>query len=267
MKNKTFLLAIAIIFLFSVNPFGAAYADDGNGKEIKVLFIGNSLTSANNLPGMVADIAKSHGERVTYDSHTPGGARLFHHSSNAQVLQKIKEKPWDFVVFQEQSQYPGFSESQVAKDVFPYAESLSMAVKENSDQSTVVFYMTMARRNGDPANSKVSPDLLTYEGMQERVNRCYLEMGETNDALVAPVGAVWEVVREEKPTLDLYSGNSHPNRTGTYLAASVFYTTFFGKTSVGSFIPDGVDSASAQYIHGVVDRIVLEQRQEWDWTE
>jgi hypothetical protein len=264
MKKKTFLLAIAIIFLFTVYPFASAY---GDGKEIKVLFIGNSLTSANKLPGMVADIAKSHGYKVSYDSHTQGGARLANHSSNARVLQKIKETSWDFVVFQEQSQYPGFSEKQLSKDVFPYAESLSEAVKENSGQSTVVFYMTMARRNGDPGNKNVSPELLTYEGMQKRVNWCYLEMGKTNGALVAPAGAVWAVVRQEKPTLNLYSDNVHPNTTGTYLVASVFYTTFFGKTSVGSFIPDRVDRTSAQYIQRIVDRIVLKQRQEWDWTK
>jgi len=78
----------------------------GNSKTIKVLFIGNSLTSANNLPGMVADIAKSQGYKVIYDSYTPGGARLANHSSDLRVLQKIKEKSWDFVIFQEQSQYP-----------------------------------------------------------------------------------------------------------------------------------------------------------------
>ena len=264
MKKKTFISAIAMIFLFTVS-FLVTAAD--NGKEVKILFIGNSLTSANNLPGVVADIAKSHGYTVTYDSYTPGGARLIRHSSDARVLQKIEETSWDFVVFQEQSQYPGFSEKQLARDVFPYAESLSLAVKESSDKSTVVFYMTMARKNGDPQNVNNIPELGTYEGMQERVNSCYLEMGKSNDALVAPVGEVCMAVREEKPDLDLYSDNVHPNKTGTYLAACVFYTTFFNKTSVGSSVPAGVDPASAQYIHSVVDRVALKQRHVWDWTK
>jgi hypothetical protein len=195
---------------------------------------------------------------MLYDSYTPGGSRLANHASNAKVLQKIKEGSWDFVVFQEQSQYPGFSKKQLSKDVFPYAKSLSEAVKNSGNQSKVVFYMAMAHRNGDPDNQNVSPELLTYEGTQKRVNSSYIEMGKANGALVAPVGEVWRTVRQEKPSLNLYSDNVHPNKTGTYLAACVFYVTFFGETYVGSYVPDGVNRASAQYIQRIVDRVVLE---------
>ena len=122
MKKVLSLIFITLLFAFGFFYFITA---NGNVRVVKILFIGNSLTSANNLPGTVADIAKSHGYRVIYDSHTPGGARLVHHASNSSVLQKIKEKPWDFVVFQEQSQYPGFSSKQLSKDVFPYAKILN----------------------------------------------------------------------------------------------------------------------------------------------
>jgi len=129
MKKISSLITVVILFVFVVFCFVPAY---GNDKVIRVLFIGNSLTSANNLPGMVADIAKSHGYRLIYDSYTPGGARLANHSADERVLRKIKEGPWDFVVFQEQSQYPGFSKKQLSKDVFPYAKNLSEMVR-NSD--------------------------------------------------------------------------------------------------------------------------------------
>ena len=36
-----------------------------------VLFIGNSYTQVNNLPAMVAAIAESMGDRMTYQSNTP----------------------------------------------------------------------------------------------------------------------------------------------------------------------------------------------------
>lgn len=264
MKKILFLISIHILSVLFVFHFSTAY---GSNKTIRVLFIGNSLTSANNLPGMVAEIAKSHGDRVMYNSYTLGGARLKQHNSNPKVLQKIKERSWDFVVFQEQSQYPGFSKKQLSRDVFPYAKRLAQEVKKANNQSKVVFYMTMARRNGDTGNQNVSPELLTYEGTQKRVNLCYLEMGKDNKALIAPVGEVWRIVREKKPGLNLYSDDVHPNVTGTYLAACVFYTIFFDKASVGSSISSGVDHTTAQYIQEVVDRIVLEQGQKWNWTK
>ena len=39
-------------------------------------------------------------------------------------LAKIASDTWDFVVLQDQSQYPAFSDAQVATDVYPYAEIL-----------------------------------------------------------------------------------------------------------------------------------------------
>lgn len=74
----------------------------------------------------------------------------------------------------------------------------------------------MARRKGDHANKHVSPELLTYEGMKKRVNRCYLEMAQDNRALKAPVGEVWRTIRKQNPSFALYADDIHPNKTGTH---------------------------------------------------
>ncbi|MEE8316858.1 MAG: DUF4886 domain-containing protein, partial [Syntrophobacteria bacterium] len=251
-------LAFAVFYAASIQ---------GNNRTVRVLFIGNSLTAVNNLPGMVADIAKSHGYKMIYDAYTPGGARLAQHAADAKVLEKLREQPWDFVVLQEQSQFPGFSHKQLSTDVFPYAKRLAEAVKEAHRHTSVVFYMAMARRNGDPANKHVSPELLTYEGMQKRVNRCYLEMAKDNRGLIAPVGEVWKTIRRQNPNFDLYSDDIHPNKTGTYLAACVFYATFFRSPSTGSLAPREVNRATAQSLQKVVDRIVLRAEGRWDWRK
>ncbi len=265
MKKILFIaLAAAILLAFAGFHLASIY---GNDRTVKVLFIGNSLTSVNNLPDMVADIAKSHGYKMIYDSYTSGGARLAQHASNANIRQKLNEQPWDFVVLQEQSQFPGFSHKQLSKDVFPYARRLTEAAKKAHPHTSVVFYMAMARRNGDPANKHVSSELLTYEGMQLRVNRCYLEMANKNHALIAPVGEVWKTIRKQSPDLDLYSDDIHPNKTGTYLVACVFYATFFRSPSAGSSVPRQVNRATAQSLQKVVDRIVLRTGKRWDWRK
>ena len=263
--KKTLCIALAAILLALAGFYQASI--HGNDRTVRVLFIGNSLTAVNNLPGMVADIAKSHGHKMIYDSYTPGGARLAQHASSANVLQKLKEQPWDFVVLQEQSQFPGFSRKQLSTDVFPYAKRLAEEAKKTHYHTSVVFYMTMARRNGDPANKHVSSELLTYEGMQERVNRCYLEMAKDNHALIAPVGEVWKTIRKRSADLALYSDDIHPNKTGTYLAACVFYATFFRSPSTGSSVPRQVNRATAESLQKVVDRIVLRAGGRWDWRK
>jgi hypothetical protein len=264
MTKTRFLVSAAILLTFAVL---CAASIHGNNRTVRVLFIGNSLTAANNLPGMLADIVKSHGHKLIYDAYTPGGARLVQHAADAKVLEKLREQPWDFVVLQEQSQFPGFSHKQLSTDVFPYAKRLAEAAREAHRHTSVVFYMAMARRNGDPANKHVSPELLTYKGMQKRVNRCYLEMAKDNHGLIAPVGEVWKTVRTQNPNLDLYSDDIHPNKSGTYLAACIFYATLFRTPSSGSLAPREVNHATAQAIQRVVDEIVLKAEERWDWRK
>lgn len=255
------VISILAVFVFVVFFAKFSYAES---RQIKVLFIGNSLTSVNNLPQVVADIAESNGHKLIYEMHTPGGARLLDHAKNNKLGPKIRGQKWDFVVLQEQSQFPGFSHYQLTTDVFPYAKGLVNKIKRSHRQAKVVFFTTMARRKGDPANSLISRDLLTYEGMQTRVNNCYMEMAEDNKAVIAPVGQVWQKVRKEKPIISLYSDDVHPNEIGTYLTACVFYTTFFNEKSFGSVIPKAVDKEAGIYIQNVVDDTVFKTKLKWD---
>jgi hypothetical protein len=263
-KNALLLSLTAI--LFAVAGLGAISASRDNN-AVRILFIGNSLTSANNLPAMVAAIADSRGVDVIHDANTPGGARLLHHASNNNVLRILRKQSWDFVVLQEQSQFPGFETTQLSTDVFPYATRLVEESKKANPDTSLIFFMTMAHRNGDPANKHVSSELLTYEGMQRRINRSYIMMAQDNQALVAPVGEAWLIVREEQPDIALYADNTHPNPTGTYLAACVFYATLFQSPCTGAAVPRQVDQPIAEFLQKTADDVVLRSGKRWDWRE
>ncbi|MCH8189067.1 MAG: SGNH/GDSL hydrolase family protein [Proteobacteria bacterium] len=260
------LLLSLIVILFGVAGLGAISANRDNN-AVRILFIGNSLTSANNLPAMVAAIADSRGVEVITDAHTPGGARLRNHAANKNVLRKLRKQSWDFVVLQEQSQSPGFNDWQLARDVFPHATRLVEESKKVNPDTSVIFYMTMAHRNGDPANQRVSSELLTYEGTQRRINGTYLMMARDNQALVAPVGEAWRIVREERPDIALYADNTHPNPTGTYLAACVFYATLFQSPCTGAAVPRQVNQQIAEFLQKTADDVVLTSGNRWDWRE
>ena len=265
MTQKTLLLSLTAI-LFAVAGLGAISVNrDDNA--VRILFIGNSLTSANNLPAMVAAIADSRGIDVIYDAYTPGGARLLHHASSKKVLRILRKQSWDFVVLQEQSQWPGFETTHLSTDVFPYATRLVEESKKANPDTSLIFYMTMAHRNGDPANKHISSELLSYEGTQRRVNRSYLTMAQDNQALVAPVGEAWWTVREEQPDIALYADNTHPNPTGTYLAACVFYATLFESPCTGAAVPRQVNQQVAEFLQKTADDVVLVSGQRWDWRE
>lgn len=225
-----------------------------NRPKVRVLFIGNSLTYVNDLPGMVSQLAKSGNFIMEYDMYAPGGYRLVQHASDPAALQKISGSKWDFVVLQEQSQWPAFSDDQVRREVFPYARSLCDAVRAANPASQVVFYDTMARMNGDPGNIAVSPDMATYDGMQKRIDNSYSTMARDNNALLAPVGQAWNEVRTYRSSINLYADETHPNLTGTYLAACVFYNVIFKKSPVGLWHPSEIDDDTASYLQSAAER-------------
>ena len=69
---------------------------------------------------------------------------------------------------------------------------------------------------------------------QASLTDAFLDLAEELDAVVAPVGIAWQDARREEPDLSLYfRDGSHPDPTGTYLAACVFYAAFFGQSPEG----------------------------------
>ena len=118
----------------------------------KVLFIGNSYTYVNDLPGIINDIAISKGNTFNHQSHTPGGSTLAQHASNSTVQNLLYSEVWDYVILQDQSQNPSFPPSQVANEVYPYAASLCEDIRQADACSLPVYFMTWGRENGDAQN-------------------------------------------------------------------------------------------------------------------
>ena len=63
----------------------------------RILFMGNSFTTRNDLPGMVTGFAESQGMTIQHEVISAGGASLRRHF-NAGATDRITERRWDFVV-------------------------------------------------------------------------------------------------------------------------------------------------------------------------
>lgn len=221
-----------------------------------VLFIGNSYTQVNNLPAMVAAIAESMGDRMTYQSNTPGGCTFSQHCTN-QSMQLIRSGEWDAVVLQEQSQLPSFPQSQVETEVFPYAKRLVDSIYANNPCCEPMFYMTWGRKDGDGQNAAEFPVLGTYEGMDSMLCERYTYMAQTNDASLCPVGRVWHYLRDNNSDIELYqTDGSHPSVAGTYAAACAFYVLLFHSDpemiNYNAGLPESTASAIRMAAHDVV---------------
>ena len=231
----------------------------------KVLFIGNSYTSYNNLPKMISDAAKTTGDTLIYDSQTAGGSSLKAHTLNPTVFAKMRSKTWDFVTIQAQSQEPSFGLNQVRTETFPYAKILADSIRRINSCAKPLFYMTWGRKNGDPRNCQFVSWLCTYEGMEDSLASRYTYMANVNEGMISPVGRVWRHIRTNNPTIELYdTDGSHPSAAGSYIAMCAFYTTIFHKDPTAITFDYTVKAADAQIIRAAAKLIVFDSLSKWN---
>ncbi|RUA30917.1 MAG: hypothetical protein DSY76_01960 [Bacteroidetes bacterium] len=255
MKNA---LKIGFIFLF-------LYSNLWGQSTKHVLFLGNSYTGVNNLASIVASLAQSTNNTLTYSKNTPGGSTLQGHSTNPTSLALIQQGNWDYVVLQEQSQVPSWPISQVATQMFPYADSLCKRIRQANSCTVPMFFMTWGREDGDSYNCPNWPPVCTYEGMDSLLNLRYRMVADSNDAYVSPVGAVWHYIRDNNPQIKLYSSDgSHPSLAGSYAAACTFYTMIFQKNPKLITNDYGLDASDANFIRNAAKIIAYDSLYKWN---
>jgi hypothetical protein len=74
--------------------------------SLKVLFVGNSFTARNDLPGLIARLAAARGKPLEHRLISAGGASPRQHWNAGGSRKAIQEGRYDRVVLQEQSTLP-----------------------------------------------------------------------------------------------------------------------------------------------------------------
>lgn len=254
---------LVLILCVSLSLVCDTTAQSGNKR---VLFLGNSYTYVNDLPGMLGIICSTTGDTLQASSNTIGGYRLQDHAYNTNSLSLIQQGSWDMVVLQEQSQLPSFPDGQVAEEVYPYAKLLDSLIHQANPCTNTMFYMTWGRKNGDASNCPTWPPVCTYVGMDSLLHLRYVEMARQNHATVSPVGAVWRYLRQMYPSFELYDADqSHPSSWGTYAAACTFYTSIFKKDPTQIRYWFNADSANSNRILNACKTVVFDSLSKWDY--
>lgn len=229
----------------------------------KVLFLGNSYTSKNNLPQIISDIALNMGDTLIYDSYTPGGYKLQQHRIDSISINKIQNGGWDFVILQDQSQVPAFPWYNGVD-----AAHLSYLINQYNPCAHSMFYMTWGRKNGDISNCSSIPPMCTYLGMDSLLSISYMNMAASNSGEVSPVGAVWNYIRHNYPGIELYqSDESHPSPEGSYAAACCFYVALFKKNPTNITFNYNINPSIADNIKNAVRTVVFDSLSKWDFVK
>lgn len=218
---RTLTAAILVMMAATGPGQGAALQTEASlPADVRILFIGNSLTFYNNLPVVVSQMYAAEHRLALTGQHTPGGIGLAQHAQSPEVAAKIASQKWDFVVLQDQSAMPQVNPQSTLDGAKKLCDLIHKA------GAVPVFYLTWAYPTKAPPGINVE--------MQKALTRTYRQAAEANHALLAPVGPAWQIALERDPSVNLYMPNDyHPSPEGSYLAACVLYSVMSKRSSIG----------------------------------
>jgi len=196
-------LALAIALLAQTSP------------GLRVLFIGNSLTAANELPAMVEGLARAGAQRpLVWKAVLQPGASLGDQWSAGEARRAIRAERWDVVVLQQGPSALPESRQLLRRDAALFAKEIRAA------GARPALYMVWPSRDRS----------FDFDG----VSLSYRTAARDVDGLVFPVGEAWRAAWARDRSVELYSSDGlHPTPQGSYLAAVVLYEGLYGESPVG----------------------------------
>eukprot|EP00980_Cylindrotheca_fusiformis_P004150 scaffold909_cov135-Cylindrotheca_fusiformis.AAC.7 len=223
--------------------------EDGEAQS-NLLLVGNSYTSSNGLMFTLESMLR-HGRSPTafVASSTLDGAHLSAFSNPIDgFLGLLRNRSWNWVVLQEQSEVPGLYYTEYASEWFTSVEALLNLTHAIYDAgSQPILFQTWGRLHHDDNPTETIHMLYnSYDHHQSRIVEGYNKYQKMlakvgRPALIAPVGLAFKAIHDSmieqgrdpedsdgEFALLYDEDGSHPSARGSYLAACVIIGTITG---------------------------------------
>jgi len=211
--------------------------------QVTLLFMGNSHTSVNNLPAMVAAMVRVARPGMTVlATEAPGWMFLDERATHVPSIELLRERNWTYVVLQAQKY-----SSSGAFD-YPIDGAVSLVRKAREQHALPILFPEWPRRGINET---------------QRIYDLHVSIAREAPACVAPVPQAWDLAAARHPTLVLHNEDgNHSAPAGAFLAALVIANTMTG------FAPDqlpeipglGVDGATQALLRAIAAETVLAYR-------
>lgn len=246
-----------------------AIYDNSVPKDVtRILFIGNSYTYCNEYPMLLKELAWYEGHHINGVTYQHGGYSIKQHLADKVSRETVEQGGFDYAFLQDQSLNSLRIGTSIDENVVGEMGKMVAKVKEHSPNVKCIIEMTWGRKNGNNATKgkkwqaivQTYPEFFTsYEAMQKVIITNTTAMAQELGVGLSPVGVAWEIVRRERPDIELYvKDGSHPSYAGSYLAAAVGYLSIF-KEPFKADTPIRLNPEVAKYLRSVAERVVLEK--------
>lgn len=224
--------------LATVSAVACSSVTDGGDARIprRILFIGNSLTDANNLPAAVQALVDSAGfPAVTIGTEIVDGTNLADHWNGGGPA--AVDQGWDIVVLQQ-----GPTSTSSGR-----AELRLMAAR---------FAKRIRAAGGEPALLMVWPATANVNDYPA-VSRSYRLAAEDVNGFLYPAGEAWLETWRRNISMPLYADGLHPSPYGTYAAALSIVGVTYRRSVIG--LPATLNAGGKGIYVNPVDARVIQQ--------
>lgn len=234
-----FLTVVFTLLLSSCN----AQIEDSNSAEDKemevgsdqetVLFIGNSHTYYNQ--GLATHLSEF---RKNDDAESEpiiqeiarGGYTLEDHLNDQSSISKIKERDWDYIIFQENTSVAAETLESTTNALIALADMVAQYDTE------ILLFMTWPYKERPEMLNGITQ---TYEAGAKAIN-----------ATVVPVGEDWIAIDTgTEIDVEFYDADGvHPTLEGTFYTSAKFYKAIYGEVPSQNPYTAGLPSVVADYL-------------------
>ena len=218
------LAVICLIAMMSINLFGCGGSSQNQtspnststsiesapAADYELLFIGNSHSSVNNLPGIVATLIETGTQKSANAFNAPGWGFLADRIGDGVTQATIEARSWTHVSLQAQKY------STTGRYSYPTDAAKTWIRSVKTVNATPIMFPEWPRRGN------------FEEGL--RVHQLHVSIAQSEPACVAPIGLAWDLAISRFPQMVLHAPDgNHSALAGALLTAYVFYETITGE--------------------------------------
>ncbi len=226
------------------DPTDDPVGDPDEDKQLRVLFLGNSLMFFNDMPALFRNLAEKSGKNIYVDSVTRGSATIsdFAHSYTdvgAKAYPKLQNEKWDYVIIEPSRRITPYEQTTYNAELAAAKVIKEMAEKAGAE---ILLYCVWGNNDGtltqyDATNpTSMVKGQVHYDytrkmhvGFLKDVNTRFAE--QLGGVGVIDAGYAFENSMAIYPNINLYdSDQRHPSLEGSYLAAACVYATIYGES-------------------------------------
>ncbi len=203
-----------------------------------MLFLGSSLTYANDMPLLVQAFAREVGKSVEVATVAKGGFSFEDHCNRGAALSTIRKGSWSFVVMQQgPSTLPASR-----RNIREWARRLAEPIRQAGARPAL--YMVW------PAENRLA--------WFDEVRTSYQLTAEDVNGMLIPAGEAWRAAWRRDPGIPLYrKDREHPSPTGSFLVALSVFGMLLSRSPVG--LPARVRLANGSFAEVPPERAKLLQ--------